>query len=312
MRYLVTGARGFIGASIVRSALSAGHTVAALVRPGTSPGRLNDIASQITIIEADFSCLDAPLVRAAFDAFKPDVVVHAGWDGVAGTDRNAEWQAPRNVPAAVELLMLSADAGARHFIGLGSQAEYGPCSGRISEDQELRPTTLYGHAKVWACAATASAAAQRNIKHSWMRVFSTYGAGSEPGWVLPMAASSIARGVAPDFTPCEQRWEFLHVQDAASAVVAVGETGAVGTFNLGSGDARPLRATLLALRDRIDPAVHPNFGAVPYRPDQVMYLEADISRLKAATGWSPRIPLETGLDELAREALEHQSHPAHV
>jgi UDP-glucose 4-epimerase len=130
--------------------------------------------------------------------------------------------------------------------------------------------------------------------------------------VLPMAADAIARGVAPDFTPCEQRWEFLHVNDAADAVIAVGKHGAIGVFNLGSGDARPLRDVLLALRDRIDPTVHPNFGAVAYRPDQVMYLEADISALTNAAGWAPKISIETGLDELAHEALEHHPHLAHV
>jgi nucleoside-diphosphate-sugar epimerase len=34
---------------------------------------------------------------------------------------------------------------------------------------------------------------------------------------------------------------------------------------------------------------------VPFRPDQVMHLEADIGRLRAATGWSPEIDLNEGL-----------------
>ena len=40
-----------------------------------------------------------------------------------------------------------------------------------------------------------------------------------------------------------------------------------------------------------------DFGAMPYRPDQVMYLEADISKLTAATGWKPRIGLADGIKE---------------
>ncbi|MBC8088623.1 MAG: NAD(P)-dependent oxidoreductase [Phycisphaerae bacterium] len=311
MRYLVTGARGFIGSAIVRAALDAGHSVAALVRPGSTAIRLGDIARDVTFIHSDFALLSSPETREAFSAFAPDVVVHAAWEGVAGADRNAEWQVARNVPVTRELLMLAADAGATHFIGLGSQAEYGPCSGRITEDQPLSPTTLYGVAKVSACELTQEAARTRAIRHSWLRVFSTYGAGSEPGWVLPMAANTMARGTAPDLTPCEQRWEFLHVSDAARGVVAVGARRAVGVFNLGSGDARPLRDVILSLRDRVDPTLNPNFGAVAYRSDQVMYLEADVSRIKGATGWCPTTSLEAGLDEIAREALEHQ-HLAHA
>jgi len=53
------------------------------------------------------------------------------------------------------------------------------------------------------------------------------------------------------------------------------------------------------LRDLIAPQVEPGFGALPYRPDQIMHLEADISRICANTGWRPRIALHDGLRALA-------------
>jgi nucleoside-diphosphate-sugar epimerase len=37
------------------------------------------------------------------------------------------------------------------------------------------------------------------------------------------------------------------------------------------------------------------FGEVPFRPDQIMHMEADISRITAATTWRPRTSLEEGL-----------------
>jgi hypothetical protein len=46
------------------------------------------------------------------------------------------------------------------------------------------------------------------------------------------------------------------------------------------------------------------FGEVPYRPDQVMHLEGDISRLTSATGWTPRTTLCEGL---ARTIAWHRS-----
>jgi nucleoside-diphosphate-sugar epimerase len=48
-------------------------------------------------------------------------------------------------------------------------------------------------------------------------------------------------------------------------------------------------------RDMIDPSLPLGFGEVPYRPDQVMHLEANIARLQAATGWAPRVSLAEGL-----------------
>lgn len=312
MRFLITGARGFIGAATVQAALDAGHSVAVLVRPGALRGRLQGVAGRVTWIEADLSQLDAPVLRRDCAAYAPDTVIHAGWTGVAGADRNREWQVSRNVPVALEVALLASECGAGHFIGIGSQAEYGQCAGRIVESQALHPTTLYGAAKVAAAVVTRTAAALRGMQHSWLRVFSTYGVGADQAWVLPMAADAMVRGAVPALTPCEQRWEFLHVSDAARAICAVAERTAGGIFNLGSGDAQVLRDVILGLRDRIDASIEPNFGAVPYRPDQIMWLEADTARLRDATGWFPSVGIGAGLDELVAEAIVRHREYAHV
>lgn len=312
MRHLVTGACGFIGAAMVKAALAAGDVVAVMVRPGSAPGRLHGVMDDVTCIEADLDALNDPSVRRACATFAPDTVIHAAWTGVAASERNHDWQVHQNLTAALELVTLAAECGAHHFIGLGSQAEYGPCTGRVAESQQLQPTTMYGAAKVAAAVVTRTRAALLGLPHSWLRVFSTYGAGCDQSWVLPMAAATMARGVAPSLTRCEQRWEFLHVSDAARAVLAVAQQRAVGTYNLGTGDARVLREVIAGLRDRIDPSIEPKFGALPYRPDQVMWLEADITRLGDTTGWSPSVALEDGLDEMATEAIGKVQVTAHA
>lgn len=42
----------------------------------------------------------------------------------------------------------------------------------------------------------------------------------------------------------------------------------------------------------------PAYGTIPYRPDQVMHLQADITKLRAATGWAPELSLAEGLREI--------------
>ena len=70
---------------------------------------------------------------------------------------------------------------------------------------------------------------------------------------------------------------------------------AEGVFNLGSGTAYALHEIIERIRYRIDPALLLGFGDVQYRPDQVMHLQADVTKLKMATGWEPRIELNEGL-----------------
>ena len=70
---------------------------------------------------------------------------------------------------------------------------------------------------------------------------------------------------------------------------------ATGIFNLGSGIACPLREVITLIRDMIDPHLEIGFGEIPYSPNQVMHLEADISKLQTATGWKPETSLAEGL-----------------
>jgi nucleoside-diphosphate-sugar epimerase len=59
--------------------------------------------------------------------------------------------------------------------------------------------------------------------------------------------------------------------------------------------AHTIKSIIERIRDLIDTNLPFGFGEVPYRPDQIMHLQADISRLKQATGWAPQVSLDEGL-----------------
>jgi nucleoside-diphosphate-sugar epimerase len=133
------------------------------------------------------------------------------------------------------------------------------------------------------------------IKGSWLRVFSTYGPSDSPHWFIPYVIQEFLAGRAPQLTKCEQLWDYLHVEDAARAVVSVAHAKTSGVFNLGSGSAYPLRTYIDNIREILKTDLMPQYGGIAYRPDQVMHLEADISRLIEHTGWRPSVSLLTGL-----------------
>ncbi|MDC7784338.1 NAD(P)-dependent oxidoreductase [Rhodoplanes sp. TEM] len=294
MRVLVTGASGFLGSHLAADLVARGHEVVALLRPGSQAPRLAGLMDRLRVVHATLE--DRAALNRHLTTVRPDAIAHLGWDGVGNVDRNAPRQA-RNVGTTVDLLALAADAGARIFVGAGSQAEYGPCDHVIRETDPTRPTTLYGHAKLAAGAMADRLAALRDVRFAWLRVFSTYGAGDNPGWLISDLIGKLKRRERMALTRGEQRWGFLHARDAAAAFRTVLESDtAHGVFNVGSPDAPPLRDTILTLRDLIDPTVELGFGEVPYRPDQVMLLQADIARL-VALGWRPEVDLRRGLAE---------------
>jgi UDP-glucose 4-epimerase len=299
MRAFVTGATGFLGSHLAELLVREGADVAVLLRPGANPWRIHALLPRLETIAGDFTSLEpweADLAR-----FRPDTVFHLGWHGVGNRHRNDEGQFDRNVHSTVELARLARRVGCRAFVGLGSQAEYGPHEGAIDETASTVPTTLYGAAKLAAshlCRVTLQAS---DVRFAWVRLFSCYGPKDNPEWLIPSLISDLLDGKRPALTAGRQLWDYVYVTDAVRAIARVGACDrAEGTFNLGSGTAIPLRWIVEAVRDLIDPSLPLGFGEVPYRPDQVMHLEAGVSRLQRLTGWEPKMALADGLTSTVR------------
>ncbi|QQO17112.1 NAD(P)-dependent oxidoreductase [Bradyrhizobium diazoefficiens] len=294
MRVFVTGASGFLGSYLVADLLARGHEVAVLLRPDSPSWRLADVYDHLHVIPGALEHLDR--LRGPLKAFAPQAVVHMAWRGVAGSDRNSPLQAA-NVTDTVELAELATEAGAKAFVGAGSQAEYGPYDRAIREDDVPRPTTLYGMAKLAAGSMAMRLCEERGVRAAWLRIFSTYGPKDADYWLIPSMIRNLRSGQHMALTACEQRWGFLHARDAAAAFrLTLMHDAASGIFNVGSPEAPPLRETVSRLRDLVDPGASLGFGELAYRPDQVMILAADVSRM-LALGWKPEVPLDQGLRE---------------
>jgi nucleoside-diphosphate-sugar epimerase len=303
MTLLVTGAGGFVGAATVRAAAAAGHQVHALVRNRIAP-RLAGLGNSVAIHSVDLCNGEA--VARLLGKLAPDVVIHSAWEGVGGALRAGPVQL-ENIRTTVALADAAIAAGARKFVGIGSQAEYGRYDRRILESDVPRPTMLYGAAKLSANVLAAQRAYEHGMEFAWLRLFSVFGPGDNPIWLIPSVARSLTRGVAPKCTLGTQVWDYLHIEDVAEAVLTAAVTpAATGVFNLSSAAPIAVRTIVERLRDLAAPGLPLHFGEVPFGPDQIMHLEGDNTRLRELTGWTPRIHVLEGLadvvDELAQAA----------
>lgn len=296
MRIFLTGASGFVGSFFLKEVLSsANHEVSVLIRDPKSAWRVLDNLKDVQLIQGTLS--DTDTYKNRLKEFKPDVIVHLAWGGVSNSSRNdnAQW---RNVGEMLELLEFSAKLGVKSFVGLGSQAEYGPVNSRVDENVPTNPTTLYGVSKLAACNLGKMLASSMNVKFSWLRLFSSYGPTDSPDWLIPYVINTLLKGESPKLTPAEQIWDYINVRDVARAILAVVDSdNAAGIFNLGSGQSVPLREIIERTKEFTGVSTPLLFGEVPYRTDQVMHLEANIDSLTAHTGWKPVISLEEGLKE---------------
>ncbi len=294
MRCFVTGATGFIGSHLSRLLVETGEDVAILSRPSSNTWRLSDILSRIRVIPGDLA--NIRYSESQINDFHPDVVFHLGWHGVASRFRDDPEQITLNLNGSVELLRLAAAAGCKRWIGLGSQAEYGPHEGLLTENLPTRPVTTYGVAKLCVSLLSKRLCAAYDIEFCWLRLLAVYGPMDDPTHFIPHLILKLLARERPALSSGDPRWDYLYVDDAAQALWrTANQPRCTGTFILGSGQAHNVRRIAEKVRDLVDPALPLGFGEIPHRSDQPMHLQADIEAFRAATGWSPQTPIDEGL-----------------
>jgi GDP-4-dehydro-6-deoxy-D-mannose reductase len=322
MKLLVTGAAGFVARHFVELLRSTSPEVEILgvVRPhgGTTAPRVGAPRT----LEADLC--DPKAVDAVFGQWAPDAIlhlagqssVHQSWLDPGGTLRN-------NVLGIVNLL----DAARRHgqrpsVLVVGSAEEYGATDPRempLSEEALLRPNSPYAVSKVAQGLIAVECGGGAGMRVMRTRTFPHTG----PGRGETFAESSFARQIAEieaGLRPpvihvgnLEAVRDFTDVRDVVRAYWSLLQGGEAGqVYNVCSGRGRRIRDLLDTLvaraRVRVEIAVDPS----RLRPSDLPVLVGNPARLRAATGWEPRIDLDTTLAELlddwrARVAVSAQT-----
>jgi len=307
LRVLVTGGTGFIGSHLVRRLLQEDCAVAVLVRKGSDTWRLKDVLPMVEIIQGDLTAIQqaANQIRS----FAPEVVFHLAWHGAASYRyQNDPEQAFNNVNGSLQLVQLAGESNCRCWISLGSVLEYGRYDDvPLREDIIPQPKTLYGTAKYSTSLLLDKLCEIYGIRHVWLRLFWAYGPADSPLRMIPYVILKLLKGEKPGLSPGGQRWDYLYATDIANAIYLTAVTpGVDGVFNLGSGEAHTVRSIAELIRDLVNPSLSLGFGEVPYRPDQIMHLQADVSRLRQSTGWLPQVSLEEGLRRTVEWFRENQ------
>lgn len=290
-KIFLTGATGGIGSHVSKTLLDLGFEVAGLVRPESASKLSKGVTPLFGSLE------DVESFSAAFLELRPDMVLHLGWIGVDKTAKSDPSQI-QNLKATVDLLKLCTEAGTKTFLGMGSEAEYGPHHKKIDESAATLPQTNYAIAKLAAGLTAHKICNDQVIQFVWLRLFSSYGPGDRPGSLMSLLIKTLIDKKTMPLSGCEQVWDYVHVKDIARLIGIIAQNPKEGGFfNLGGGHAQPIKNVILQIAEAIDPNADLRFGEIPYGKNQNMHLEADISKLKAVYGWEPQVSLEDGLKE---------------
>lgn len=275
MKAFVTGASGFIGSYLVKALVDDGHEVLCLKRPTSNLDGLDDYVDKVQWID------NSDDWKESFRAFKPFIVYNLAWDGVAAEDRIIWEKQVKNINLQQELLDLAHETNCRKFVGVGSQSEYGDFECKIDETYPAHPMTAYAAVKAGALTIMKSFCEIKGIDWYWFRLFPLFGPHEADRWLIPSLIKNIMTKEYMDLTPGDQKLAYLYVGECAKAIeMSIYANGKSGVYNICSDNPIPLKALVAKIRDKINPDFKLNFGALPYRYGQSMYMEGDTSLLR--------------------------------
>ena len=290
---IVTGATGMVGATMIEQMLADGIRVTGIVRPASAKMQNLTSHQNLEIIECD---IDNLLSLKEILSHDYDTFFHFAWNGTYGASREDIRLQTQNVIDTLDAIELAHAIGCKAFVGAGSQAEFGPVEGTISDAIPKNPVTGYGIAKLAACRMGKILCEQYGIRHSWGRIVSTYGPRDNTYTMVMSSIINMLDGKRMQFTKGEQTWDYLYGGDCSRAFYLIGKYGKHGkAYTIGSGQTRQLKDYITAIRDTVAPSLEIGLGEREYYPNQVMHLCADITELKEDTGFEPEVSFEEGI-----------------
>jgi nucleoside-diphosphate-sugar epimerase len=287
-KILVTGAGGFVGRSALPLLGELGYEVHAI-----SSQVLTRRESAVHWHAVDL--LDGGQVSDLLGRIKPTHLLHLAWY----TEPGKYWTAPENLKwlaAGMTLLTSFAANGGERVVAAGTCAEYQWDEEICSEKTTaLRPATLYGTCKHSLQLVLASYTQQVGLNSAWGRLFFPYGPHERPERFIPSVICSLLENRIAECSLGDQQRDFIFVEDAAAAFVALLESNANGPVNIASGQAVALKDVARKIGEMLGRPELIQLGAVPPVPNDPQLLVADVRRLREEVGWAPRVDLDQGL-----------------
>jgi nucleoside-diphosphate-sugar epimerase len=297
-RALLTGASGFVGANLVRRLLRDGVEVHLLLRRTHDPWRLRGIADRVICHDADLA--NAADVSRVMTASRPDAVFHLAAYGAYSQQRDFQQMDAANVLGTSYLVDAAVAAGVGAFIHTGSSSEYGWKPGAAREDDRLDPGSHYAITKAAATHYCRHAAMTYDMHAVTLRLYSIYGPWETPTRLFPTLLTHVLRGEWPPLVAPSTAHDFVYVDDAVDAMVAVASAtqlprGAI--YNVCSGVQTTLGELVATVRELVPVASEPQWSTMPPRAWDTDRWVGSGEALARDLDWHPTTSLRSGIEQ---------------
>jgi UDP-glucuronate 4-epimerase len=324
MKYLVTGAMGFIGANVVEKLCQQGHQVVGI-------DNINDYY--------DVSLKEARLKRAEHEKFQFIKIDLADREGITTLffvqqfDRVIHLAAQAGVRYSIENPLAYADSNlvghlnilegcrhnkVKHLVYASSSSVYG-LNNKVpfcTSDSVDHPVSLYAATKKSNELMAHSYSHLYNMPTTGLRFFTVYGPWGRPDMAPFIFTKNILAGVTIDINNNGNMWrDFTYIDDIVEGVIRIADVVPIrdeewsveeGTpasssapysiYNIGHGSPINLMDFIKAIESELGVEAKKNFRGM--QAGDVYQTYADTQDLFAATGYKPQVGVAEGVAKL--------------
>lgn len=296
---LITGATGFIGSNLTRKLVELNWDVYIIVRKESyNFWRIRDITKIKRIYLEDIH-KDSIKTVDGEEIPQFDVCFHLAASGVNYYNQSINNILDGNIGLITKVIEFCYRNKTKKVINTGSCFEYGNHEKiKLKETSYINSKSLYGTAKISSTFIGNAYAMQLKVPLITLRPFGVYGEYEGNYRLVPQLINAIKNNKAIELTPGEQVRDYLYVQDLIDAYITVANADLEGyeIYNVCSGVDISIRNIVEVLCEIT--GASPNiflFSRKEYRPNEMMYLVGDNSKLKLFTGWVNKHSIREGL-----------------
>ncbi|MDE5946489.1 MAG: GDP-mannose 4,6-dehydratase [Oscillospiraceae bacterium] len=297
-KVLIIGGAGFVGGYLSEILINNNFEVHSTCLPSEKIVNNKCISHSLDI-------LDKTSVLELLNDIEPDIIYHlAAQSSVALSWKNPQLTIDVNIKGAINVLdaLKESSKSDARIILIGSGEEYGyiredACP--ILEDEAVNPGNIYALTKAFQSMAGKIYARAYNMDIIIVRAFNHIGAGQLPAFVVSDFCKQVAeieKGLkSPEIFVgnLDARRDFTDVRDVVRAYMMLGEYGKTGElYNVGSGNSIAIKDILDIVVSHSTVDIRITVDKNKLRPSDIPVIEADISKIKSHTGWTPEIPIE--------------------
>lgn len=186
------------------------------------------------------------------------------------------------------------------FIQFGSSEEYGNEGSPFVETMRECPNSPYALVKQLTVNTALMLHANYGFPAMVVRPGNLFGKYQNKSKFIPYVISQLKGNQPLNVTPCEQKRDFIYASDFAWCIgqLIINYQKAVGQIvNVASGESISLKEIIEICRHHISSSSEVNYGALPYRKNEVMDLKCSEDKLSVVIGQPIHFNINNRLDE---------------